>query len=91
MEENKFALLEILFYITLILIASAHCVIAFGYVHQIFTTSLLKLKTIKRAVLGKIAKNHTSSWLVIASTFFEEHDLDPRCLFEVAGGALEYQ
>lgn len=85
-KKNKFALLGILFYITLILIASAHCVIAFGYVHQIFMTSLLKLKQLNMLFLEKYLRTIKT----VYSTFYEEHNLDPSCLVEVTGGAPEY-
>lgn len=67
MEKNKFALLGILFYITLILIVSAHSVISFGYVHQIFMTSLLKLKQLNVLFLEKYLRTiERVDWSLLA-------------------------
>lgn len=67
MEKDEFALLRILFYITLILIAAAHCVIAFGYVRQIFMTSLLKLKQLNMLFLEKYLRTiQTVGWSLLA-------------------------
>lgn len=67
MEKDEFALLRILFYITLILIAAAHCVIAFGYIRQIFMTSLLKLKQLNMLFLEKYLRTiQTVDWSLLA-------------------------
>lgn len=42
------------------------------------------METIKHAVLGKLSKQHTNGWLAIANMCFEEYNLDPRCLGEIA-------
>lgn len=91
MGKDEFALLRILFYITLFLIASAHWVIAFGYVHQIFMTSLQKLKLLNLLFLEKYPRTiQTVDWSLLAHSF-EEHNFDPRCVVEVAGAIPEYQ
>lgn len=67
MEKYECPLLRILFYITLILIATAHCVIAFGYVHQIFITRLLKLKQLNMLFLEKYLRTiQTVDWSLLA-------------------------
>lgn len=66
MEKDEFALLRILFYITLTLIATAHCVIAFGYVHQIFMTSPLELKQLNMLFLEKYLRTRqTVDWSLL--------------------------
>lgn len=67
MEKTKSVLLRILFYITLILIASVHCVIALGYVHQIFMTSLLNLKQLNMLFLEKYLRTiQIVDWSLLA-------------------------
>lgn len=67
MEKTKSVLLRILFYITLILIASAHSVIALGYVHQIFMTSLLNLKQLNMLFLEKYLRTiQIVDWSLLA-------------------------
>lgn len=67
MEKIKSALLRILFYITFILIASAHCVIALECVHQIFMTRLLKLKQLNMLFLEKDLRTiQIADWSLLA-------------------------